>query len=132
MTTGIFYVLIWFVLIKNIYVLSHVNIFVKKKEIEKDFLKKGGFCIDVWTTWLLTILFTSIYFFNIHPCCLCYRKTLRFNFLRQFKICRHCSDFRYTEYWNFRILNCACVMNTKPNSKQKRKRGQKKLTFFAG
>ena len=30
--------------------------------------------------------------------CLCYRKTLRFNFLRQFKICRHCSDFRYTEY----------------------------------
>ena len=62
--------------------------------------------------------------------CQCYiRTTQSFDFLHSFMICRHCSDFRYTESQNFRILNCACVQNTKPNGKHKMKRRQKKITF---
>ena len=63
--------------------------------------------------------------------CQCYiRTTQSFDFLHSFMICRHCSDFRYTESQNFRILNCACVQNTKPNGKHKMKRRQKKITFL--
>ena len=54
--------------------------------------------------------------------CQCYiRTTQSFDFLHSFMICRHCSDFRYTESQNFRILNCACVQNTKPNGKHQMK-----------
>ena len=50
--------------------------------------------------------------------CLRHRTTLRFDFLHSLMVCRHCSDFRYTESRNFRIQLCLRI-NTKPNGKQK-------------
>ena len=58
-----------------------------------------------------------------------YRTTLRFDFLHSFMVCTHCYNLWYTESWKFRILNCACSINTKPNGKQKQSEERKKKHF---
>ena len=40
--------------------------------------------------------------------CLRFRTTM-FDFLHSFMVCTQSSDFWYTEYWNFKILNCQYV-----------------------
>ena len=69
------------------------------------------------------------FFKNMIENCLRNRTTVRFDFLHSFMVCAQTSAFWYTESWDFRILNCACVWVQNQTTSKNEARQQKNDSF---